>query len=71
MKNPLLAPELREYLAKNDIKELQNFCAADHPGIIADFLEGLTPQEIWQVLIHIEPALRAEIFNEFGVDVQI
>jgi len=71
MKNPILAPELREYLVKNDIKSLQEFCAAGHPGVIADFLAGLTTREIWQVLIHIEPALRAEIFSKFDVDVQV
>ncbi len=38
MKNPILAPELREYLVKNDIKRLQEFCAAGHPGVIADLL---------------------------------
>ncbi len=71
MKNPILVPELREYLAKNDIKKLQQFCAASHPGVIADFLAGLTAPEIWQVLIHIEPALRADIFSKFDVDVQL
>ncbi len=71
MKNPLLAPELRGYLAQNDIKRLQEFCASAHPGVIADFLAGLTPPEIWQILIHIQPVLRAEIFSKLDVDVQM
>ena len=38
MKNPILAPELRKYLVKNDIKSPQQFCAAGHSGMIADLL---------------------------------
>ncbi len=71
MRNPLLAPELRQYLAQGDIQALQQFCTAGHPGVVAEFLAGLNPPEILQVLSHIEPGLRAEIFSKFDVDIQL
>ena len=40
MKNPLLVPELREYLSRNDTRGLREFCASGHPMIIAEFLSA-------------------------------
>lgn len=71
MKNPLLAPEIRDFLARKDFQGLQEFCAATHPGIVAEFLSELTAQEIWQILRHIAPELKAEIFSNLDVDVQL
>ena len=61
MKNPLLAPELREFIEKNDDKALQAFCASLHPASVAEFLGALSSQEVWLVLTLLEPRLRAEI----------
>jgi len=71
MKNPLLVPELRQFLAENDVARLQDFCVNNHPGDVADFISALEPDEIRGILIHIEPQLRAEIFSHFNDGLQL
>ncbi len=71
MKNPLLAPELRELIARNDVTTIQDFCRFMHPKAVADFLASLKPKEIWHILKALEPALRAEIFSNIDEDVQL
>ncbi len=63
MINTLYLPELREMLATNDAEGLREFCTALHPGMIAEFMEGLTGSETWAVLQHADPPLRAEIYG--------
>ncbi|MBN1104621.1 MAG: magnesium transporter [Deltaproteobacteria bacterium] len=71
MKNPLLIPELRDLLSRKDIKGLQDFCSAAHPGTVAEFLGALDPGEVWQILAGLEPRLRAEIFGHLDEDLQV
>jgi magnesium transporter len=71
MINTLFLPELREMLAENNSADLQEFCSALHPGRTAEFMEGLTASEAWQVLQFAEPGLRAEIFSYFDKDRQV
>lgn len=71
MKNPLLVPELRQFLAENDFPRLQDFCVNNHPGDVADFISALEPNEIRGILMHIEPQLRAEIFSHFNDGLQL
>jgi magnesium transporter len=71
MKNPFLAPELREVIEKNDEKALQQFCASLHPASVAEFLGALSSGEIWHVLNLLEPRLRAEIFGALDEDIQV
>ncbi len=63
MINTLYLPELREMLATSDAEGLREFCTALHPGMIAEFMEGLTGSETWAVLQHADPPLRAEIYG--------
>lgn len=70
MKNPLLAPELREIIEKNDNKALRAFCASLHPASVAEFLGALSGQDIRHVLALLEPRLRAEIFSALDQDIQ-
>jgi magnesium transporter len=71
MKNPILAPELRELIEKNDNKALQSFCASVHPASVAEFLGALSGPEIWRVLTPLEPRLRAEIFGSLDQEIQV
>lgn len=71
MKNPLLVPELRQFLAENDVARIQDFCVNNHPGDVADFISALEPNEIRGILMHIEPQLRAEIFSHFNDALQL
>ena len=62
MINTLYLPELREMLNENDSAELREFCTALHPARTAEFMEGLTAGESWQVMRHAPPWLRGQIF---------
>jgi magnesium transporter len=65
MINTLYLPELREMLQDRDEAGLREFCTALHPARTAEYMEGLQPEEAWQVLQYAEPALRSEIFSYF------
>lgn len=64
MINTLYLPELRELLAEGDAEELRQFCTAfHHPARTAEFMEGLTAEETWEVLKHAPEETRIEIFG--------
>lgn len=71
MTNTLYLPELREMLAEHNAPELHEFCCALHPARTAEFMEGLTTEETWQVLQHADEATRGEIFGYFDSDKQV
>jgi magnesium transporter len=70
MINPLYLPEIREMLAEQDSSGLQEFCEALHPARTADFMEGLTAAEAWQVLNNTSLEQRVEVFNYFEPTLQ-
>jgi len=70
MKN-LLVPELRELLADGDAEKMREFCEATHPAFIADFLSGLTTDEIREFLPCTEARTRAGIFGYLEIDHQL
>ena len=70
MVNSLFLPELREMLAEHNREDLREFCLALHPSRIAEFMDGLTADEAWQVLRHADAETRVEIFEYFGHDRQ-
>lgn len=63
MINTLYLPELREMLAAHDEENLREFCTALHPARTAEFMEGLSPEEAWDVLQFAEEPLRSEVFS--------
>ena len=65
MVNTLFLPELREMLADDNRAELEEFCVALNAGRTAEFMEGLSDEEVWQVLQFATPDRRAEIFGYF------
>jgi len=65
MVNTLYLPEIREMLAEGRNDELHEFCVALHPARTAEFMEGLTPDEAWQVLRHADASIRVQIFTYF------
>jgi magnesium transporter len=71
MVNTLLLPELREMLADGNVSELEEFCNALNPSRTAEFMEGLTNDEAWAVLMHAQTPRRAEIFVHFNQDRQL
>ena len=71
MINTLYLPELREMLAEGRLDEMAEFCTAVHPGVTAEFMEGLSSSEAWHILQHAEPFRRCEIFGFFTEDKQL
>ncbi|MCG8450552.1 MAG: magnesium transporter [Pirellulales bacterium] len=71
MINTLYLPELQEMLAIDDQAGLREFCIALHPARVAEFMEGLQPQEAWQVVQATDRTTRAAIFGFFPEEVQV
>ena len=71
MINTLYLPELREMLAESNADELREFCTALHPGRTAEFMEGLTASEAWEVLQYADDQLKQEIFSYLEPEMQI
>jgi len=70
MINPLILPELREMLATGDDQGLSDVMTELHPATIADFSEGLSVEETWQLLDHAAVDRQAEIFSFFPMPKQ-
>ncbi len=70
MINPLFLPELREMLAEHNSDEMREFCEALHPARTADFMEGLSAAEAWEVLSNTDADRRTEIFPFFDLTTQ-
>jgi magnesium transporter len=71
MVNTLFLPELREMLADANRTDLVEFCNALNAGRTAEFMEGLTDDQVWQVLQYAPPSRRVEIFGYFEYDRQV
>lgn len=71
MVNTLYLPELREMLAAHDAAGLREFCSALHPARTAEFMEGLSSTEAWDVLQHADTPVRSEIVRFFPTGKQV
>jgi len=71
MKNILLVPELRELLANADTEGLHEFCRSTHPALIADFLSGLSTEEVQTVLSFADSHTRALVFGYLDIEHQL
>jgi len=71
MKNPLILPELRDFIANGDVQSLRDVCEASSPPIVAELIAGLEPGEIWEVLRHSEPDVQAVILSHLEHDTQV
>ena len=71
MINTLYLPEIREMLADNDSAGLREFCTALHPARTAEFMEGLSAAEAWQVLLAADATTRVEVFSYLTEEQQV
>ncbi len=71
MINTLFLPELREMISEGNERDLREFCTALNPARTAEYMEGLTADEAWKVLLSADPPLRAEIFSYFEWERQL
>ena len=58
-------------LAENNVDEMREFCSTLHPARTAEFMGGLEPQEIWEILQHTDLENRASIFDFFSLQQQV
>lgn len=65
MPNLLVLPDLREMLVDHDEVGLAQVVSELHPATIADFSDGLSVEETWQLLDHAPVARQAEILTFF------
>lgn len=70
MKNPILIPEIKEFLLQRDHEALNTVCTMGHPALVAEIIAMLPAQQLWEVLQHAEGPLRAEIFSHLDSDIQ-
>lgn len=67
----LLLPDLQLMLQENDVTGLQEFTEALNPVVVAEVLQGLSPDEAQRVLFHASVEKQAEIFSFIEPAVQI
>ncbi len=68
--NPLLLPEIREMLREHDDRGLTEVMTELHPVSIAEFAEGLSVDETWELLSHADIYRQAEVFSFFPLHKQ-
>lgn len=66
MANPLLLPEIHQMIAEKDDQGLTEIMTELHPASIADFAEGLSVEEAWELLSHGDVHRQAEVFPFFS-----
>ena len=71
MQDPLLNPELREYITNNNVEALRAFAEKTAPAMTAEYLLAFEPAEVWRVIRALKPAIGAEIFTFLDDDVQM
>ncbi|MFZ5765595.1 MAG: magnesium transporter [Thermodesulfobacteriota bacterium] len=71
MQDPLLNPDLREYITTNNIEALRAFAEKTAPAVAAEYLAAFAPDEIWRVIRTVKPVIGAEIFSFLDDDVQM
>ncbi|MCA9088038.1 MAG: magnesium transporter [Planctomycetaceae bacterium] len=67
----LLQPDVRLMLAEHDVAGLRELCTALYPGVVADVLDGMPPEQAWEILKHGDPPHQAEILSFFSLPFQM
>jgi magnesium transporter len=70
MRNPLLAPEIRELLQEGRQDDLRQLLEELHPNDAAAYLAALSPDEIGQALELLPSRLERDVFCYFDPEVQ-
>jgi magnesium transporter len=71
MTNTLLLPEIRLMLAEKDDRGLLEIMTELHPASIAEFAEGLSVEECWELLSHGDVQRQAEVFSFFSPEKEV
>lgn len=67
----LLMPDLQQMILEKDDQGMREFCEALYPGVVAEMLEDLEPEQAWEVLRHGKASVQAEVFPFFSIHFQI
>lgn len=71
MKNTLLLPELRAMISERDTQGLSEVINGLHPASVAEFAEGLSVEETWELFSHADVKRQAEVFPYFSEEKEI
>ncbi|MDY0132466.1 MAG: magnesium transporter [Desulforegulaceae bacterium] len=71
MKNPILLPQLKEYLNNGNLKEIKLLIETAPSPVVADFIAGLEPDEVKTILMEADPFRKAEIFSYLDLELQL
>lgn len=63
--------QLEPILRNGDETQLRTFCVSTAPVLIAEQAADMPGEDIWFVLRHATPEIRAEIFSHFSPDTQL
>ncbi|GAB1432941.1 magnesium transporter [Spirochaetota bacterium] len=70
MLEKLIATDLREAIAQNDLDGVTAFFSNNHPVDSAEILEALEPEDALEILNTLDAGLKADIFSEFSTAFQ-
>ncbi|RMG38276.1 MAG: magnesium transporter [Planctomycetota bacterium] len=71
MYSALILPDIQQMIEQGDRDGLRAFCEDLYPGIAAEILERLDPEDAWKVLSTTSPERQAEIFGFFSMPFQL
>jgi magnesium transporter len=69
--NPLLLPDIQQMIAEQDDQGLAALVNELHPASVAEFAEGLSVEDTWQLLGHAEIRRQAEVFPFFSPEKEV
>lgn len=71
MKNPILLPQLKEYIKNESFNEIRLLIETAPSPVIADFISALAPDEVKTVLHEADPFKKAEVFSYLDIELQL
>lgn len=71
MPHVLFGPELRDMIETRDEAGLRAFCDSMHPATVAEAIDDMAPDQIWEVISHSDIRTQASIFEYLPVAKQV
>jgi magnesium transporter len=71
MPHVLFGPELREMIETRDEAGLRAFCESMHPATVAEAVDDMAPEQIWEVISQSDIRTQASIFEYLPVAKQV
>lgn len=71
MPHVLFGPELRDMIETRDEAGLRAFCESMHPATVAEAIDDMAPEQIWEVISQSDIRTQASIFEYLPVAKQV